>query len=105
MLSGNYRQTQTSVFFGEPQAGTPAAMPYMAISGGHDKCIAYVTFDDSQFQSLTNPENPAGLVALAAGGERIEVAAKECVDLEIVLKAAKAYFERRELEPSLHSTV
>ena len=43
------RQTQTSVFFREPHTETPAAMPYMAASGGNDKYIAYVIFDDSQF--------------------------------------------------------
>jgi Immunity protein Imm1 len=76
----------------------------MGVNGGHGGYFVLATLDDSLFLILTKPDNPAGLVLLVVGGQRIEIDARQCVTLDQALKAAKVFFETREFDPSLQWT-
>jgi Immunity protein Imm1 len=75
--------------------------PHMAVGGGAGgRYVAYITFDNRRFYNLTDPHQPDKKILLVTGGQEGEFEAKQCVDLATVLKVARAFAERGEVDPS-----
>ncbi|MDJ0619739.1 MAG: Imm1 family immunity protein [Calothrix sp. MO_192.B10] len=74
---------------------------HMAVSGGQEKYVVYVTFDNESFYSLIDPSKSDIEVSLIAGGQEGIYPAKSCVDLNTTLKAAKAFAEFGTMEESV----
>jgi Immunity protein Imm1/Isochorismatase family len=74
---------------------------HMAIGGGTDKFVVYVTFDNEIFHDLIDPSQSDSGEALVVGGQEGIYPAKMCVDLEMTLRAAKAFAEAGSMDQSL----
>ncbi len=74
----------------------------MAVGGGENgNYVTYATFDNQHFHTLLNPSNPSGIITLVIGGQKGEYAANECVDLNMVLKAARKFAETGKLDETV----
>ncbi|OKH40415.1 hypothetical protein NIES2119_01975 [[Phormidium ambiguum] IAM M-71] len=75
---------------------------YMSIGGGEaGKYIVNVTFDNMSFYNLVNFSKSQEIETLVVGGQAGDYPAKMCVDLQIVLLAAKTFAELGKLEESV----
>lgn len=90
-------EIKTSVFL---KAETGA---YMAIGGGHDQYVVYISPADQEFWNLIADEADAnGTISLVIGGQDGDYPARQVVDKNIAMKAAESFFLKGEREPSLH---
>lgn len=91
-------QSRTLVTFGNYEEGY-----YMAIGGGENGVfIAYVSYDDEErIYHLVN-QNDGGndLVELVVGGQRGSFPVKACVTQDMVISAAKRFFQAQTLDPN-----
>ncbi|CAN1209326.1 Immunity protein Imm1 [Tumidithrix helvetica PCC 7403] len=74
---------------------------HMAIGGGTNKYLVYLTFDNENFNYLVNPSKSDRTETLVVGGQEGIYPAKWCVDLTTTLKAAKAFAEFGTIEKSV----
>lgn len=77
-------------------------VPHMSIGGGGGQYVAYVTFDNVQFYTVTIPDNADDKILMFVGGQMGEYQQKQCSDLSTVLRAAKTFAEKGELDPSVN---
>jgi hypothetical protein len=76
----------------------------LTIGGGNDgRYIVFVSVDtDREFYNLINPEALSQEeLAVVAGGQTGLFPARQCLDLQAVLKAAKYFAKHGRMEPSL----
>jgi hypothetical protein len=73
---------------------------HMAIGGGKDAYIVYVTFNNQTFYSLSIPAGD-DQIKLVVGGQEGEYPASLCVSLEKALAAARTFATSGELDRSL----
>jgi hypothetical protein len=66
-------------------------VPHMAIGGGPDRYIVYITFDNKSFSTLADPALGPGTIELVAGGQRGKYQKKNAVSLAFALQAAKVF--------------
>jgi len=76
---------------------------HLAIGGGAGRYVVYATFDNYEFWKLLDAtavrtDSP---VILNAGGQEGDYPAREIVDLIQAQTAARSFFARRELDPTL----
>jgi hypothetical protein len=73
---------------------------HMAIGGGTDKYLVYVTFDNQSFSYLVNPTKSNNAITLVVGGQEGTYPEKWCTDLKTTLKAAQSFAEFGKIEKS-----
>jgi hypothetical protein len=78
------RNSLITLSIGEP-------VPHMAIGGGPDGYIVYITFDNKSFSTLADPTIGPGTVELVAGGQSGKYQKKNVVSLAFALQAAKVF--------------
>ena len=74
---------------------------HMAIGGGTDNYVVYLTFDNETFHYLVNPSNLDTDKSLTVGGQEGVYPAKLCIGIDAVLKAAKTFAELGTMEKSV----
>lgn len=74
---------------------------HMAVGGGQDKYVVYMTFDNESFHYLVDPSRSNVEESLVVGGQEGVYPAKSCVDLNITLKAARAFAELGAMDESV----
>jgi hypothetical protein len=74
---------------------------HMAIGGGGDKYLVYVTFDNENFSYLIDRTKSDNFETLIVGGQEGFYPDKWCVDLKTTLKAAMSFAESGIVEKSL----
>lgn len=74
---------------------------HMAVGGGPDKYVVYVTFDNENFHYLVESSKSDIAETLVAGGQEGIYPAKLCVDLSAALKAAQTFAELGIMEKSV----
>ena len=74
---------------------------HMAIGGGTDSYVVYLTFDNETFHYLVNPSNLDADKSLTVGGQEGVYPAKLCIGIDAVLKAAKTFAELGTMEKSV----
>ncbi|MEH2242511.1 Imm1 family immunity protein [Nostoc sp.] len=74
---------------------------HMAIGGGIQKCVVYVTFDNENFHYLVDLSKSNTDETVTVGGQEGIYPAKSCIDLNTTLKAAKTFAELGIMEESL----
>lgn len=74
---------------------------HMAIGGGTDKYLVYVTFDNENFSYVVNPAKSNNAETLVVGGQEGIYPEKWCVDLKTTLKAAKSFAEFGTIDKSV----
>lgn len=74
---------------------------HMAVGGGQDKYVVYMTFDNENFHYLVDPSKSDIEESLIVGGQEGIYSAKSCVDLNTTLKAAKVFAELGSMEKSV----
>lgn len=90
LILGLNGDTKTLVTFGDDDMGW-----YMAIGGGADQYILYLSFDDEdQIFNLVEPTQKSDcFFELVVGGQRGKYPQNTCIGQEKVLMAAKTFFE------------
>jgi len=78
------RNSLITLTIGEP-------VPHMAIGGGPERYIVYITFDNKSFPTLADPTLGPGMIELVAGGQRGKYQKKNAVSLAFALQAAKVF--------------
>jgi hypothetical protein len=76
-------------------------VPHMAIGGGPERYILYVTFDNASFSTLADPLVGPGTVELVAGSQMGKYQKRNAVSLALALQAAKVFVKSGVLEPDL----
>jgi hypothetical protein len=74
---------------------------HMAVGGGTDKYVVYLTFDNETFHYLVDPSKPDADETLTVGGQEGIYPAKLCVGIDSALKAAKTFAERGTMDKSV----
>jgi hypothetical protein len=74
---------------------------HMAVGGGADRYVVYLTLDNETFHYLVDRSKPDSDERLVVGGQEGMYPAKWCVDIDVVLKAAKTFSELGIMEKSL----
>lgn len=74
---------------------------HMAVGGGTDKYVVYVTFDNETFHYLVDLSKPNADESLTVGGQEGVYPAKLCVGIDAALKAAKTFAELGTMEKSV----
>ncbi|MDF5735010.1 MULTISPECIES: Imm1 family immunity protein [unclassified Nostoc] len=74
---------------------------HMAIGGGIQKYMVYVTFDNDNFHYLVDPSKSDTDETVIVGGQEGIYPAKSCIDLNRTLKAAKTFAELGTMEKSV----
>ncbi|MEH2143913.1 Imm1 family immunity protein [Nostoc sp.] len=74
---------------------------HMAIGGGIQKYVVYVTFDNENFYYLVDLSKSNTDETVIVGGQEGVYAAKSCIDLNTTLKAAKTFAELGIMEESV----
>ncbi|HBL13073.1 MAG TPA: hypothetical protein DD379_17090 [Cyanobacteria bacterium UBA11162] len=74
---------------------------HMAVGGGTDKYLVYLTFDNETFHYLVDPSKPDADERLTVGGQEGVYPAKLCVDIDSAIKAAKTFAELGTMDKSV----
>ncbi|MEH2424916.1 MAG: Imm1 family immunity protein [Nostoc sp.] len=74
---------------------------HMAIGGGIQKYVVYVTFDNENFYYLVDLSKSNIDETVIVGGQEGVYPAKSCIDLNTTLKAAKTFAELGIMEESV----
>jgi Immunity protein Imm1 len=74
---------------------------HMAVGGGEDKYLVYLTFDNEQFHYIVEPSKPDLDENLVVGGQEGIYPAKLCIDKDTALRAAKVFAELGAMEKSV----
>lgn len=74
---------------------------HMAIGGGKNKYVVYLTFDNEQFYYIVEPSKSEVEENLTVGGQEGSYPAKLCIDINTALKAAKTFAEIGAMEKSV----
>lgn len=74
---------------------------HMAIGGGKNKYVVYLTFDNEQFYYIVEPSKSELEENLTVGGQEGFYPTKLCIDINTVLKAAKTFAEIGAMEKSV----
>ncbi|MEH2397134.1 Imm1 family immunity protein [Nostoc sp.] len=74
---------------------------HMAIGGGIQKYVVYVTFDNENFHYLVDLSKSNTDETVIVGGQEGVYPAKSCIDLNTTLKAAKTFAELGIMEESV----
>jgi Immunity protein Imm1 len=74
---------------------------HMAVGGGQDRYVVYMTFDNESFHYLVDPSKSDVEESLIVGGQEGFYPAKSCVDLNTALKAARAFAELGAMDESV----
>jgi Immunity protein Imm1 len=74
---------------------------HMAIGGGLQKYVVYVTFDNENFHYLVDPSKSETDETVIVGGQAGVYPGKSCIDLNTTLKAAKTFVELGIMEKSV----
>ncbi|WP_009631509.1 Imm1 family immunity protein [Synechocystis sp. PCC 7509] len=91
-LDGHYKTLVTLETDGET---------HMAIGGGKNKYVVYLTFDNEQFYYIVEPSKSEAEENLTVGGQEGAYPAKLCIDINTALKAAKTFAEIGVMEKSV----
>lgn len=91
-------KNKTLITFGDYDMGY-----YMAIGGGPSQYILYISFDDEEriVELVNQNEKSECLVELLVGGQIGKYPKNTCVNQEMVLTAAKTFFEYQTVDESL----
>lgn len=83
---------------------------FMGISGGGDNYVITATYDNQEFFDLTRHDVPSiddddqdsadDSVEIIAGGQIMDVPARQCVGLDIALRMAQTFADEGTLDPS-----
>lgn len=80
-------------------------VPYLAIGGGNNgKYVVSGTEDDLTYLNLIVADaatTSEGTAHIVAGGQAAAYPARECVDLELVLRAARTFASNGTFDPAL----
>lgn len=90
---------RTLVTFGNYDEGY-----YMAIGGGkYGKYIAYASYDDGEkiYNLVSQASSEKEWAELVVGGQRGNFPERNCVSQDMVLSAAKEFFETQKLDQNL----
>ena len=90
---------RTLVTFGNYDEGC-----YMAIGGGKNgKYIAYASYDDEEkiYNLINQTGSEKELVELVVGGQRGNFPERNCVSQDMVLSAAKKFFQTQEVDQNM----
>jgi Immunity protein Imm1 len=74
---------------------------HMAVGGGLDLYVVYVTFDNETFHYLVDLSKPDTNERLTVGGQEGIYPVKLCVGISAVLKAARTFAEFGKMDKSL----
>lgn len=74
---------------------------HMAVGGGRDKYVVYLTFDNETFYSFVEPSKPDTEESLNVGGQIGVYPARFCVEISTALKAAKTFAEVGKMDRSI----
>jgi Immunity protein Imm1 len=74
---------------------------HMAVGGGTNLYVVYLTFDNETFHYLVDPAKSDADQNLIVGGQEGIYPAKLCVDIDSALKAAKTFSELGTLDKSV----
>lgn len=74
---------------------------HMAVGGGTDKYVVYLTFDNETFHYLVDPSKSDTDETLTVGGQEGVYPAKLCVGIDAALKAAKTFAELGTMDKSV----
>ena len=75
---------------------------HMAIGGGDGRYVVYVTFDNEEFEYLVDRSQVGhGRFNLMVGGQMGDYLERWCVELPIVLQAARLFAETGQVERSV----
>ncbi len=74
---------------------------HMAIGGGKDKYVVYLTFDNEQFYYIVELSKSEAEENLTVGGQKGFYPTKLCIDINTALKAAKTFAEIGAMEKSV----
>jgi hypothetical protein len=74
---------------------------HMAVGGGIDQYVVYVTFDNETFHYLIDPSRTDADKRLTVGGQEGVYPVKLCVGINAALKAAKTFAEFGKMDKSL----
>lgn len=91
-LDGHYKTLVTLEADGET---------HMAIGGGKNKYVVYLTFDNQHFYYIVEPSKSEIEENLTVGGQEGAYPAKLCIDINTTLKAAKTFAETGAMEKSV----
>ncbi len=91
-LDGHYKTLVTLEADGET---------HMAIGGGKNKYVVYLTFDNQHFYYIVEPSKSEIEENLTVGGQEGVYPAKLCIDINAALKAAKTFAEIGAMEKSV----
>jgi len=81
---------------------TGDVVPHLSIGGGNDLYVCYATFDNESFHNLIDPSKASDQeLPLVAGGQEGLYPAQQCVNLETVLIAARAFAEDGKLSDAV----
>ena len=76
-------------------AGTPADERHMAVGGGDEHLIVYVTEDNLRFWNAVDPSRQTDdtILRITIGGQEGEYRISQCVTRQAALRAARQYVE------------
>jgi Immunity protein Imm1 len=75
---------------------------HMTIGGGPQVYVVYATGDHETFYTAISPSKSGDSVEVAVGQQLARYTPELLVGQDVVLKAAKLFAEKGELEPSVH---
>jgi hypothetical protein len=75
---------------------------HMGIGGGGGGYIVYMTVDNQTFKNLVIAGKTGPKISLICGGQEGEFAAKQCVDLPTAQRAAEAFANDGQADPTLN---
>lgn len=86
-----------------PPNGSPVGECHMAIGGGPDHFIVYLTRDNLGFTNLVEPERQTRTnnIRLFIGGQEGDYTESQCVTRPTAIRAARHYLERGNPDPTL----
>lgn len=75
---------------------------HMTIGGGPDVFVVYASDDDETFYTAFDPGNSGGSADLTVGQQANKYPLELLVGKDVVLKAAKLFAEKGELDPNVN---
>jgi hypothetical protein len=74
---------------------------YISVGGGQGQYSVFIFTEEERNLILTDPSKSSGSDVLVSGGQSARIENQRIVDLDTALKAVKAYYQRRQADPSL----
>ena len=74
---------------------------HLTIGGGSGRYVVYATFDNWDFWNLLGANPDGAPILLNAGGQEGDYPARQVVDKDRALRAARTFFTSLQLDPTL----